>query len=254
MQTLSGRTCVFSGGSGGDGVDAVKALCAGGMNVVLMTHQRAQAEALMEEINSSGAPGRCAMRCNDGSGPAEVDSEVYKGLAEEFGSVDVIISNTGGSGRPIPMEEATEDYLMGEIRHLVGNSFGMLKTALPYLRKSKAPRVIFMTTVEGIYGGVHESFAQSVAKGAVHSLTLNAAARLAGEGIPVNCIAKGPIPRLGGVHADEVDVTKQDLAVPLGRLGSPQDLAGAVCFLASEECSFLTGQTLSVSGGLELRP
>ena len=66
MQTLTGRTCIFAGASGGDGVSAVKALCAGGMNVVMMTHQPAQAQRLLDEIGKRNLPGRC-VAVQDGS-------------------------------------------------------------------------------------------------------------------------------------------------------------------------------------------
>ncbi len=254
MQTLSGRTCVFSGATAGDGVDTVKALCAGGMNVVMMTHQEERARALVEEINACGFPGRCAAVGARLDGPAEENPETYEALCKEYGSVDVIISNTGGIGKDIPMEELSDTEMMRIVNHLLTGAFNMLKAALPSLKKSNAPRVIFMSTVEGVYGGVHESFSNAVAKGAVHSLSLNAAARLAPSGITVNCIAKGPIPRVEEIKSDDVDVTRMKAVIPMGRLGSPQDLAAAVCFLASEESGFITGQTLSVSGGLELRP
>ncbi len=252
MQTLSGRTCVFGGATGGDGVAAVKALCAGGMNVVMRTHNREAAERLCEEIKEKAFPGQCVYLCGGMEG--KTGTEVYEDIAERFGSVDVIISNIGGAGKDIPMEEVTEEELLQGIGQLAGGAFGMLKDALPVLRRSRAPRAIFMSTVEGIHGGVHESFVQSVAKGAVYSLTLNAAARLAPEGITVNCISKGPIPRIEGLHEGDVDVRQMLSAVPMGRLGTPEDLAEAICFLASEESSFVTGQALAVSGGMELRP
>jgi len=254
MQTLAGRTCVFAGATAGDGTAAVKALCAGGMNVIMMTHQAERAKALVDEVNSMCLPGKCAA-CGAGpDGPAEENPASYEKLVREYGSVDVIISNTGGIGRDVPMEETDTADLIHDIEHLVSGAFNMLKAALPTLRKSKAPRVIFMTTVEGVNGGVHESFSNAVAKGAVHSLALNAAARLAPEGITVNCISKGPIPRVEGLHPGDVDVTKMLPAIPMGRLGRPEDLAELICFLASEESSYITGQTIGVSGGMELRP
>lgn len=110
-----------------------------------------------------------------------------------------------------------------------------------------------MTTVEGTQGGVHESFENAVAKGAVHSLTLNAAARLARDGITVNCISKGAIPRIEGVNPGDTDPSKMLDRIPMGRLGTPDDLGELICFLASEESAYITGQTIAVSGGLELR-
>lgn len=253
MQTLTGRTCVMAGATQGDGRDTVKALCAGGMNVVIMTHQAHMAASLIEEIKKADFEGKCVViEGKKEEGPAEWQSSVYEEILKKFGSVDVIICNTGGNGKQNSLEETDSELLMREVKHLTEGSFRMLKTALPYLQKSTAPRVIFMTTVEGCYGGSHESFVNAVAKGAVRSLTLNAAARLAKEQITVNAIAKGPIPRVEGVREQDADPADMLPFIPMKRLGTPKDLAEAVCFFASEESGFITGQILAVDGGLSV--
>lgn len=253
MQTLKGRTCVFAGATAGDGVAAVKALCAGGMNVIMMTHNAERAKALAEEINALNLPGICTAVGATESGPAEEDPATYEALIETYGSVDVIISNTGATGSAAGIEDLTAEHLMKNVSHLVSGAFNMLKAALPSLRKSKAPRVILMTSVEGVHGGVHESFENAVAKGAVHALAINAAARLAKEGITVNCIAKGAIPRVEGIQAGDADPADFLPVLPMGRLGTSDDLAGLICYLASEESAYLTGQTISLDGGYSLR-
>lgn len=253
MQTLEGRTCVFAGATAGDGVDAVKQLCAGGMNVIMMTHMVERAARLVDEINGMGLPGRCMAIGALETGPAEEDRSTYEKIAKEFGSVDVLISNTGSTGPDTAIEEVRPSALLHSVEHLLGGAFGMLSAALPYLKQSKAPRVIFMTTPEGAEGGVHESFENAVAKGAVRSLALNAAARLAPCGITVNCISKGPIPRIEGIRSGEVDPAKMLGRIPMGRLGTAEDLGHLICFLASEESSYITGQTIELSGGLAFR-
>ena len=253
MQTLKNRTCVFSGATAGDGVAVVHALCRGGMNVLMMTHSPERAKALVEEINGAGYPGKCIAMGSEGSKPAEEDPAVYRQVEETFGSVDVIISNTGGFGRGADIEETTDEEFAFEMDHLVSGSFRTLKAALPFLRKSKAPRVIFMSTAEGINGGVHQSFMNSVAKGGVKALTLNAAARLAKEGITVNCIAKGGIPRIDGMREGDADPAWLLPRTPMGRLGTPEDLGELVCFLASEESAYITGQSIALDGGYSLR-
>lgn len=250
MQTLSGRTCVIAGGTAGDGIDTVRELCRAGMHVVMMTHQAERAKALVEEINGSGFAGNCEAVGATAQGPAEENAETYRYIAGKYGSVDVVISNTGDTGTAKGMEELSAEELMKETGHLVTGAFNMVMTALPFLRKSRAPRVILMSSVEGVYGGVHGSFANAVAKGAVHSLTLNMAARLAPEHITVNCIAKGAIPRAEGIRPGNADPEAFLPYIPMGRLGTAQDLAQMVCYLASEEAGYVTGQTICLSGGL----
>lgn len=253
MQTLQGRTCVFAGATAGDGVAAVKALCAGGMNVILMTHMASRAQALVDEICALNLPGKCVAVSATPNGPAEEDPATYANLEQTFGSVDVIISNTGTTGRATAMEALDSKELMENVTHLLSSAFNMLQAALPFLRRSKAARVIFMTSVEGVRGGVHESFENAVAKGAVHALALNAAARLAQEKITVNCIAKGAIPRIEGLQPGDADPADFLPVLPMGRLGTPEDLAELICFLASEESAYITGQTISLDGGYSLR-
>lgn len=257
MQTLKGRTCIFAGASGGDGVEAVKALCRGGMNVVMMTHQPAQAQRLLGEIATLGYPGQCvAVQDGNAQTPPIEDEEVFRQVAERFGSIDVVISNTGGDGFEDSIDTVSKEQLLKDVGHLLGGSYGMLKCALPYLRKSAAPRVILMTTVEGARGGTLESFSNAVAKGAVLALMRNCAARLASERINVNCVAKGAIERLAPPPHPGAPVFKDMSAllphIPQGRMGTPKDLAEAICFLASEEAAYVTGTVLDLSGGLQL--
>lgn len=162
----------------------------------------------------------------------------------------MIISNTGDTGSDKAMEELESEELLEETSHLLGGAFRMMKAALPYIRKSKAPRIIFMSSVEGIHGGCCGSFSNAIAKGAVNSLAVNVAARLAKEKICVNCIAKGAIPRVEGISVGRADPEAFLPYIPMGRLGTADDLAQLICFLASEEASYITGQTICLDGGL----
>ena len=252
MQTLKGRTCVFAGATAGDGTASVKALCAGGMNVVMATHNIKGAEALISAVKLAGLPGKCSALSAEGKIPPEQQSETYRKVAEEFGSVDVIICNTGDNGRICSIDDLSGEDLLKDVDHLVGTSYKMLRAALPALRQSKAPRVIFMSSVEGCRGGKLEGLANAIGKGAVRALTLNAAARLAPEGITVNCVSKGAITRMEPQKEGAPDPEAMLPFIPLARLGTPEDLAESICFLASEESAYITGQILELNGGMNL--
>ena len=259
MFTLSGRTCVFAGASGGDGVASVRALLSQGMNVVMMTHQTKQAEELKAELDKEGYPGKVAIYCDAKTyNPPKTEEQVYEEIYNEFGSIDVIISNTGGPGHGDSVDYLTKEALIRDVEHLVGGGFEMLKSALPYLRKSSNARVIYMTSFEAIKGGTIDSLSNSIAKGAVYSMTKNLAARLMSEGITVNCIVKGAIrrrpdkgPGMPGMPKSK-DPEEMIPFIPAGRIAEDTDLAQAICYLASEEAGYVTGTALDISGGLSL--
>lgn len=253
MQTLKGRTCVIIGATAGDGRSIVKQMCMGGMNVVMMTHNVPEAaQSLIDEVRAAGATGMCEAIQERVGKPGEGNGEddCFKKIAEKYGSIDVLVVNNGDNGVLAEIEDVTVEMLMDSVNHLCSLPYRALRNVLPYLKQSKAPRVIFMTTVEGRRGGTQESFANAVGKGAVLSLALNCAARLAKYGITVNSICKGAIPRVDPRKPNEPDPKDVLPYIPLGRLGTPDDLAEAVCYLASEESAYLTGQVLNVSGGL----
>ncbi|MGI6072337.1 MAG: SDR family NAD(P)-dependent oxidoreductase [Lachnospiraceae bacterium] len=259
MLTLSGRTCVFAGASGGDGVAGVRALLSQGMNVVMMTHMMKQAAKLKEELDKEGYPGKVAIYCDPKTyDPPKTEEEVYEAIYNEFGSIDVIISNIGGPGHEDSIDSLSKEELLRNVNHLVGGGYEMLKYSLPYLRKSSNPRVIFMTSFEAVKGGTLDSLSNSIAKGAVYSMMKNVAARLMKEGITVNCIVKGAIerrpdkgPGMPGMPKPK-DPAEMLPFIPAGRLAKDTDLAQAICYLASEEAAYVTGTALDISGGLSL--
>jgi len=182
---------------------------------------------------------------------------VYTEICERFGSIDAVISNTGGLERLETIDSLSPENLLHELDHLVGGAYSMLRNALPYLRKSRAPRVVFMTSPEGMRGGTEEGLATSIAKGGVWALAKICAARLAGEGITVNCVSKGaidkPMPPLRDGEPPRLEARDCLPGVPVGRLGTPEDVAQAVCYLLSEEASYVTGTAIDVAGGLNVR-
>lgn len=244
--TLAGRTCVFAGATGMVGRGAVRALVEAGMNVVMVTHNPDSAKEVIASVE--GLPGCCMAMGNERD-----DSEIYKDVEAKFGSVDVIISNTGGFNAPKKFEDITTEELMKKINHQVSGAVHMIKQALPYLEKSKAPRILLMSSVGAQDGFAGENLCDSVARGAVISLTYCLAREFASRAITVNCIAKSAVvndhPPKG---PEDLDTAPLAGKVPLGRIGSNDEFGAAVAYLASEEAGFVTGQVLNLSGGLHI--
>ena len=246
MLSLAGRTCVFAGATGMVGRGAVRAMVEAGMNVVMVTHNPDSAAEIIRSLE--GLPGRCVAISN-----AKGDAEVFADVAEMFGSVDVVISNTGGFNAPKALEDITVEELEKKVKHQLLGAFEMVKGALPYLEKSKAPRILLMASAGAQDGFTGENICDSIARGAVISMTYCLARELAPKGITVNCIAKSGIindhpPR----NAEHFDCESIKDRIPLGFIGGNDNFGAAVAYLASEEGGFVTGQVLNLSGGLHI--
>lgn len=246
MLTLQGRTCVFAGATGVVGRGAVQALAEAGMNVVMVTHNPDGAAEIVAAME--GKPGRCLAMSND-----KDDSLIYQAVEEMFGSVDVIISNTGSFDSPKKFEAITEEEMTKKMSAHVAGPMGMVQKALPFLERSRAPRVLLMASAGAQNGFTGENICDSVARGAVISLTRCLAREFADRGITVNCIAKSAVVNDHAPRGPQ-DLDTELLAdrVPLGRIGTREEFGAAVAYLASEEAGFVTGQVLNLSGGLHI--
>ncbi|MGM9594232.1 MAG: SDR family NAD(P)-dependent oxidoreductase [Candidatus Onthomonas sp.] len=243
MSTLAGRTAVMTGVSGENDLFLVRTLLEQGMNVVMITHQLEQARARIEELGPLGS--RCSAVTAVVTDEAETEA-AFAQIERQFGSIDLILPKHGGPPKDRPIEEIDGAGFLRELENRVVGSFHMLKAALPYLRKSRAGRVIFVSSAGARMGGAGEGLEYTVSKGALLSLTYKAARLLAPEGITVNCIA------VGGMEDPAHDPAREPRAgqIPVGRLGTTADFTAAVCYLASEEAGFVTGQVIHVCGGM----
>lgn len=246
MLTLKGRTCVFPGATGMIGRGAVRALVEGGMNVVMVTHNMQVAEELAESLK--GMPGKCIAMSN-----ANGDVAVYGDVLEMFGSIDVIVANSGNLDAVKPILEITREDIQKKVMHQILGTLGMVQKGLPYLEKSSAGRIILMASAGAQNGFQGENFCDSVSRGAVITMTYCLARELASKGITVNCIARSGLINDDPPHQfSSFDSESIKSAIPVGRIGTSDEFGAAVAYLASEEAGFVTGQVLNLSGGLHI--
>lgn len=261
MLTLKGRTMIITGGAGNNGLAIIRNVVKNGMNVGIMSGTQEKArhavetlrkdlgEELMEHvvgyIQNPEAPHNLGVY-EEGI----TQEDVLKWIYEKFGSIDVVVNGSGGHIRK-NMDE-TDKAFWHHSMEVVEGAFFNTKLALPYLEKSKAPRVINLTTCEGRCGGYDFNPSFAAARGGLISLTYAMARELGPTGITVNSVILGPIEQ--DVPAEDIMTDEKRASVlsrtPVGRLGVPEDVVGAVSFLASEEASFVTGAVIDVNGGL----
>ena len=230
------KTALVTGGAGGIGSAVCRALAAQGWQVAVGYYRSEQAaRALAEEIGGTAVYA-------DVSRPEEVEA-----MFRQLGNVDLLVNNAGIAHYGLITDLKYEDW-----RKLFSvNADGCFlcsRAAIPHMVRQKQGCIINISSMWGQVGASCES-AYSATKAAIIGLTKALAKELAPSGVRVNCVAPGVIltPMLKDFSAEELEELR--LETPLERLGLPEDVAHCVCYLASEEAGFMTGQVLGLNGG-----
>ncbi|MBE5996745.1 MAG: SDR family oxidoreductase [Lachnospiraceae bacterium] len=239
------RTAVVTGAAQGIGFAIARRLGQDGLNVAMADIKEDGIKEAAGKLTQEGieaVPFVC-----DVSVPESLE-KLMADTAERFGGIDVLVNN---AGIIIPEEfdaitEAAWDKVLAV--NLKGVYFG-IKAALPYLRKSEMPRIINMASDAGRMGSHQSPMSYVASKGGIISLTYGLARRLAPEKIPINAICPGTIesPLFALAKPGQLD----DLLshIPMGRFGTPEDVAAGASFLASKDAEYITGHCLDINGG-----
>lgn len=242
--SVEGKTVVVTGGSRGIGRMIASGFVEAGARVFISARKVAEVEKTAAELGCEAVPA-------DLSTPEGIDA--LAGILPE--RVDVLVNNAGATWGA-PLEEYPEhafDKLWGIN---VKGVFYLTQRLLPRLRAAASfedpARVINIGSIDGIRVPSMENYAYSAAKAGVHMLTRHLARQLAPEHITVNAIAPGPFESKMMAFALNDPATRDLVAgsVPLGRIGSPEDMAGAAIFLSSRAGAYLTGTVIPVDGGI----
>jgi 3-oxoacyl-[acyl-carrier protein] reductase len=183
----------------------------------------------------------------DVTDPHSVD-KLFREVALALGPIDILVVNATCSQPELPIEEYDWEFFQTMFDFFVKSPVLLMKACLPHMKRQHWGRIVHITS-EVVALGTAPFSAYVAAKGGQTGLALSTARELAGSGITVNMLAPGWIPVER--HADySPDALRQYASrVPAGRMGTPEDVAPTVVYLASDEARFVTGQTLSVNGG-----
>ncbi len=244
---MNNKGCaVVTGASRGIGAAIAKALAKDGYGIIVnYSNSGSCAEDVLHSIIDNGGEG-CIYKC-DVSAPAQVN-DMINYASRTYGRVDVLVNNAGISQQMLFTDITDDDWNKMVAVNLSG-VFNCCRSVLPDMIRRKSGRIINISSVWGVYGASCEVHYSAVKAGVI-GLTKALAKEVAPSGITVNAVAPGCI--LTDMLTGEFDSeTIASLAkdTPLGRLGTPEDIARAVSFLASENAGFITGQILGVDGG-----
>jgi 3-oxoacyl-[acyl-carrier protein] reductase len=245
---FDGKIAIITGGSRGIGRAIAVRLAAEGARVVFTYKSNDEAAAETEALVQAAGGSSLAVRA-DVSDPETADRVAKEAMAA-FGRIDILVSNAGIVHNDLMMR-MSRDHWRDVIDTNLSGAYYMAQAVTRPMLKAKGGRIIFITSVVGQAGNAAQTN-YAASKAGLIGLTMSAAKELGSRNITVNAIAPGAIDTdMNAPYRAEIEAALSQ--VPLGRIGTPEDVAGAVSFLASDDASYITGQVLAVDGGLAMR-
>ena len=244
MFQLTDKTALVTGATGGIGRAIVETLHRLGATIAITDINREALDAFAAQLGS-----RVFVFEANLTDAASLKALV-KDAEAQMGKIDILVNNAGITKDGLAMRMTDEQFTDVLDINLIA-PFMLMRTVMPGMMKRRYGRIINMASIVGVMGNPGQAN-YCASKGGMIAMTKAVAAEMAARGVTANCVAPGFVKtRMTDVLPEEVK-TKMLNSIPLARLGEPQDIANAVAFLASDEASYITGQTIHVNGGMAM--
>ncbi len=244
MFDLSGRRALVTGASGGIGAAIARGLHAQGAAVALSGTREPVLEELAGELGDRTMVAVCNL-----SDPDAVNDLVPQ-VSEALGGLDILVNNAGLTRDGLAMRMKDEDWQAVLDVNLTAG-FRLSRAALRGMTRARFGRIVCITSVVGITGNPGQAN-YAASKAGLIGMSKSLAAEVASRGVTVNCVAPGFIETAMTTALNDKQKEALLPRIPAGCMGSPEDVAAAVVYLASDEARYMTGQTLHVNGGMAM--
>lgn len=246
LSSIKGQVAAVSGGAAGIGLACAERFATEGAKVAIVDRDRETAEAAVATIEAAG--GEAMFAAADCTSETDMDAAVAA-ITDRWGRLDILTNCAGGYHAAPPIEDLDAEAWRAGIEWNLAGAYIPLRAVVPAMKANKYGRIVSIGSRAGRAGSTNSAIDYSAAKAAVGGLTRRIAVELAPFGITVNMVAPGTVmtPRIAVLHAARMDTLAK--AMPVGRLGKPEEIAHAVWYLSTPGAAFTTGATLDINGG-----
>ena len=249
---LTDMVAIVTGSSRGIGRASAIELARHGARVVISSRKQEACETVAAEINAQFGKGRAIAIAASISDKAQLEALVA-GTRDAFGRIDVLVCNAASNPYYGPLAGIADDQFRKILDNNVLSNHWLIQLVAPEMRERKGGSIIIVSSIGGLRGSPTIG-AYNVSKAADFQLARNYAVEYGPDGVRVNCIAPGLIKTdfARALWEDPEQIRRSNEMVPLRRIGEPEEIAGAVVYLASRASAFMTGQAMVIDGGVTI--
>ena len=248
MFSLEGKTALVTGASGGIGSSIAYALARQGARLALSGSNGGKLRSFREQLIDEVGGDHVEITCNL-SDTTQVE-ELVPATIDTLGKIDILVNNAGITRDNLAMRMKDEEW-DEVIRINLEAAFRLMRAAARPMMKARHGRIVSITSVVGTTGNPGQ-MNYAAAKAGLTGMSKSLAQELASRGVTVNCVAPGFIRTAMTGELPEAQKEALNARIPMGRMGEGEDIGAAVAYLASDEASYVTGQTLHVNGGMAM--